>query len=163
VLGSVLIGLLSGPLSALAQGDAEAPPGPERNVVFFVERDGESQGGFAEVEGLGSTTEVIEFREGGDNGVIRKLPGVTRFPDVTLKRGVTRTLDLWKWRDEVVSGAIARSTIVVTLVESGKPVARYVLENAWPSKITGPQLPARGNDIAIETLTLSHEGLRRTH
>ncbi|MCB1742641.1 MAG: phage tail protein [Gammaproteobacteria bacterium] len=147
------------------------PPATVRGILervhptpaFVVERDGVVVGYFTEVSGLGSETEVIEFREGGNSELIRKLPGLTRYPDVTLKRGLSTDLTLWTWRDEVVTGALARSTVTISLVRrDGRVVSRWELINAWPSKISGPSLKADGNDVALETLTLSHEGLTRT-
>lgn len=131
--------------------------------VFRVERDGALVGHFRSVDGLGSETEVIEVREGGDSmGIIRKIPGRTKFLDVTLKRGITRNLDLWTWRDEVVKDTLQRSTVVVALLGRGGAImARWQFVNAWPSKITAPELDADGNDVAVEELTLAHEGMMR--
>src|SRR5215470_4477347 len=79
---------------------------PYRSFNFLVELDGNSiaQASFTECTGLGSTTEVIEFRQGGDNTTVRKLPGKTSYSDITLKWGMTSSTDLWNWRQQVING-----------------------------------------------------------
>ena len=70
--------------------------------------DGIAQASFAECSGLGSTTEVIENREGGDNTTVRKLPGKTTYTDITLKWGATTSTELWEWRLQIVQGHVVR-------------------------------------------------------
>ena len=74
---------------------------------------------------------MIEFREGGDSELIRKLPGLTRYPDVTLKRGLSTDLTLWTWRHEMVTGTLMRSTVTIGLARRDGPVtSRWELFNA---------------------------------
>ena len=136
---------------------------PFRNFNFLVEIDGVAQASFSECTGLGSTTEVIENREGGDNATVRKLPGKTSYPDISLKWGLTASTELWDWRQQVIDGNIVRKngSIVVFDQANSTEVARWNFVRSWPTKWEGPALSAKGNDIAIDTLVLAHEGLTR--
>jgi phage tail-like protein len=136
---------------------------PFRNFNFLVELDGIAQASFTECSGLSSTTEVIENREGGDNVTVRKLPGKTSYPDISLKWGLTDSTELWDWRQQIVDGNIVRKngSIVMFDLANSTEVARWNFVRAWPTKWEGPNLSAKGNDIAIDTLVLAHEGLTR--
>ncbi|GHF00232.1 phage tail protein [Streptomyces griseoluteus] len=136
---------------------------PFRNFNFLVELDGIAQASFTECSGLGTTTEVVETREGGDNTTVRKLPGKTSYSDITLKYGVTPSKELWAWRQRVVDGNVVRKngSIVVFDLSNHTEVARWNFVSAWPSKWEGAALSAKGNDVAIDTLVLAHEGLTR--
>lgn len=136
---------------------------PFRNFNFLVELDGIAQVSFTECSGLTSTTEIIETREGGDNTRVRKLPGKTSFADITLKWGLTASTDLWAWRQQVVDGNVVRKngSIVVFDLGNHTEVARWNFVSAWPTKWEGSTFSAKGNDIAIDTLVLAHEGLTR--
>jgi phage tail-like protein len=136
---------------------------PFRNFNFLVELDGIAQASFTECSGLGSTTEVIENREGGDNVTVRKLPGKHSYPDISLKSGLTDSTELWDWRQQIVDGNIVRKngSIVVYDLANSTEVARWNFVRAWPTKWEGPSFSAKGNDIAIDTLVLAHEGLTR--
>jgi|SRR5215470_20429659 phage tail-like protein len=136
---------------------------PFRNFNFLVELDGIAQASFTECSGLSTTTEVIENREGGDNVTVRKLPGKTSYSDISLKWGLTDSTELWDWRQQIVDGNIVRKngSIVVFDLANSTEVARWNFVRAWPTKWEGPNLSAKGNDIAIDTLVLAHEGLTR--
>jgi phage tail-like protein len=136
---------------------------PYRNFNFLVELDGIAQASFTECSGLGSTTEIIETREGGDNTTVRKLPGKTSFSDITLKWGLTVSTELWEWRQQIVDGDVVRKngSIVVFDLDNHTEVARWNFVSAWPTKWEGSAFSAKGNDIAIDTLILAHEGLAR--
>lgn len=136
---------------------------PFRNFNFLVEIDGIAQGTFIECSGLGATTEVIETREGGDNTTVRKLPGKTTYTDITLKWGLSASQELWKWREQVIHGTVARKngSVVVYDLANRTEVARWNFVDAWPSKWEGAAFNAKGNDLAIDTLVLSHEGIAR--
>ncbi len=127
---------------------------------FLVEIDGLAVAGFSECSGLGVETAVIEYREGSDKGGVRKLPGLTRFSNITLKRGLTTSRELWQWHRTVVTGNVERRTFrIVVLDEARNPAASYRVIEAWPVKYEGPRLKATGNDVAIETLEIAHESL----
>ncbi|MFP1624038.1 phage tail protein [Streptomyces sp. 5K101] len=136
---------------------------PFRNFNFLVELDGIAQASFSECSGLGSTTEVIENREGGDNTTVRKLPGKTSFSDITLKWGISPSRELWAWRQQVVDGNVVRKngSIVVFDLSNHSEVARWNFVSAWPSKWEGASFNAKGTDVAVDTLVLAHEGLTR--
>jgi phage tail-like protein len=136
---------------------------PFRNFNFMVEIDGIAQGSFTECSGLSTTTEVIENREGGDNVTVRKLPGKTSYSDISLKWGLTDSTELWDWRQQITDGNIVRKngSIVVFDLANSTEVARWNFVRAWPTKWEGPSFSAKGNDIAIDTLVLAHEGLTR--
>lgn len=136
---------------------------PFRNFNFLVDLDGIALVSFTECTGLGSTTEIIETREGGDNTTVHKLPGKTTFSDITLKRGLTTSKELWEWRQQIINGNVVRRSgaIVVFDVANHTEVARWNFRDAWPTRWEGPAFNAKGNDVAIDTLVLAHEGLTR--
>jgi phage tail-like protein len=137
---------------------------PARNYNFIIEIAGDAYGTFMECSGPEATTEVIEQRVGGDQGV-RKLPGRTTFSDITLKYGVTATPTLWEWRAAIIRGDVPTpkksGAIVVFDIRNNSEVARWAFDGAWPTKWTGPALDARSNEVAVETLVLAVESLRR--
>ncbi|HEX8845938.1 MAG TPA: phage tail protein [Pyrinomonadaceae bacterium] len=135
---------------------------PYRGFNFLVELDGITEAGFQEVDGLDSSTDAIDYREGSDPLYLRKLPGLNKHSPITLKRGITDSDKLWKWRQTVVTGKTERKNgSIVLLDETGKEKLRWNFLNAWPSKWTGPSLNATSNAVAIETLEITHEELAR--
>ncbi|MFF8942177.1 phage tail protein [Streptomyces sp. NPDC014864] len=136
---------------------------PFRNFNFLVELDGIAQASFRECSGLGSATDVIENREGGDNTTVRKLPGRTSYSDITLKWGITPSRELWDWRQQVVDGNVVRrnGSIVVYDLSNHTEVARWNFVSAWPARWEGASFSAKGADVAVDTLVLAHEGLLR--
>jgi phage tail-like protein len=138
------------------------PLDPYGNYNFHVELDGISRGAFHECSGFEATIDVIEHREGGDNLTPRKLPGMTKFNNITLKRGITADPELYKWHRSAVDGVIERKNgSIVLLDRRGLEVMRWNFVRAWPTKWSGPPLTAEGNDVAIESLELAHEGFDR--
>ena len=129
---------------------------------FLVEIDGITQAGFQECSGLDSQTASVDYREGGDPNHVRKLPGMNSFTPISLKRGITDSDELWKWRLTAVDGkAERRNGSVVLLDDKGTEKLRWNFSNAWPSKWTGPSFSSTGNSIAVETLEITHEELSR--
>jgi phage tail-like protein len=115
---------------------------------------------FHECSGLESSIDVIEHREGG--GPIRKLPGLAKFPNIVLKRGVTDNRELYDQHLSALDGRVQRKSGSIMLMDrANQEVARWDFQQAWPAKWVGPSLTAEGNDVAIETLELAHEGIRR--
>ena len=138
-------------------------PDPLRNFRFRVEIDGITDAGFSEATGFDSTTDVIEYREGSDPAHARKLPGLNKFGDVTLKWGLTDDTRLFDWRQEIIDGKITRKTVyIIALDETGTEKARWQCDRAWPSKLDPVDFNAKGNDVAINTLTISCEEVKRT-
>ena len=134
---------------------------PYLNFNFTVDIGAGDELGFSEVEGLSGEIEVIEYREGADRvNTARKLPGLAKFSNVKLKRGITGRTDLFEWWKTVRDGQVQRRNVTITLLdEQRQPVMRWLLRNAWPVKVEGPALHASGNEVAVETLELAHEGL----
>jgi phage tail-like protein len=137
---------------------------PYRNFRFLLEIKGITQAGFSEVTMPDSTSEVVEYREGNDPATPRKLSGQVKYGNVTLKWGTTDSLELFEWRKLVEIGKLKdarRSIAIILMDEAGNPAARWEFENAWPSKYKSPDLSAKGNEVAIETLEIAHEGMIR--
>ncbi len=133
---------------------------PYAGFNFLVEIDGIARAAFSECSGLSTDTDPIEYRNGSDDITVRKIPGLKKFANITLKRGITRDLDLWKWRKTVLDGATERkSGSIVLLNEAREPALRWNFREGWPTKWEGPSLNATGNEVAIETLEIAHEGL----
>jgi phage tail-like protein len=123
----------------------------------------EPLGGFSDVSGFGSEMMIAEYRNGNDaENHVRKIPGVHKVPDVTLKRGIVNSSDLWDWIDDVrKNGPEAQRDVTITLRdESGSDVETWTLHGVVPMKYTGPTLAAKGGgDVAMEELVLSAEGI----
>lgn len=135
---------------------------PYRNFRYLVEIDGIAQAGFSEATIPDSTQDPIEYREGNEPPTARKLPGLIKYGNVTLKWGITDSMDLYNWRKLVEDGKDARRNMAIVLLdEEGNPAARWEFNEAWPSKYDAPDLSAKGTDIAVETLEIVHEGLKR--
>ncbi len=140
---------------------------PYSNFNFVVELDGVEVAAFSEVSGLDSENTPIEYREGSDpTNSVRKLPGVEKYSNVVLKRGISGSLALWQWRQQVRDASSVNppyKEVTIKLLnerqERDKPAMVFRLRRAWPTKLTGPSLTAKGNDIAIEQLDLAHERL----
>lgn len=131
---------------------------PYKNYRFLVELDGIVQGGFSECSGLSSEVQVVEYREGGDDTTVRKLPGQASYPDITLKWGITDSRELYDWHLSALNGQYQRKNgSLVLLDDIGQERIRWNFFNAWASKYEAPSFDAAGNDVAISTLTISCE------
>jgi len=135
---------------------------PYVNFNFLVEIDGITRAAFQEAGGFESTVDVIEHREGGQNTTTFKVPGLNKYGNISLKWGMTDDKSLDDWHQQVVDGDIVRKNgSIVLLNRKGEEVARWDFQRAWPTKYTLPSFSAEGNDIAIQSLELAHEGLKR--
>lgn len=139
---------------------------PLISAWFSIEFQGQVSGAFRECEGLGSSNEVVEYKASGEKGeyVVKKVPGRLVWNNITLKRGITDSMDMWKWRKLVEQGNVnsARKNGTITMYNTqGTAVAKWNFVNAWPSKITGPSVNAGENGVAIEELEITHEGYER--
>ena len=135
---------------------------PYRNFSFLVEIDGITQAGFSDCSGFGASTDPIEYREGGETKTVRKLPGLTKYTNITLKWGLTDSKELYQWYRDVVNGKIERKSGSIILLDlEGNEKVRWNFFEAWPTKWDGPDFTAKGNDVSIETLELAHERVER--
>jgi len=118
--------------------------------------------GFTEVSGLSTETEVIEYREGANPEYHKtKMPGMQKFGNITLKRGTFDSdNDYYEWWNTVKLNTIERRDMTISLLnENHEPVMVWRVKNAWPSKVQSTDLKSDGNEVAIETLEIVHEGL----
>jgi len=134
---------------------------------FGLEIEGKLSGFFTTVGGIGSESEVVEHKiVNPDTGetIIQKIPGRLTWTEVTLKRGVTSSIDVWQWRQEVVDGKVddARTNCsIIAFNQANEEIARWNFDMAWPSKVTGPDMDSGGTDYMVEEMTIVHEGMTR--
>mgnify|MGYP001063169935 CR=1 FL=1 len=133
---------------------------------FAIDIQGAINGYFTECSGLGSEHEIIEHKVVNQNAqeVVQKIPGRLKWENITLKRGITSNMDIWKWRKQVEDGDVAgarRDGSVIMYDQTLKEVARWNFERAWPLKVTGPQPKSDSNEVGVEELTIAHEYIRR--
>lgn len=133
---------------------------------FIVELDGNDPatsalGGFSDVSGIGTEITLMEYRQGNDKeNHVRKVPGLHKVGDVTLKRGLMGQRNFWDWVNATRTDPTLTRNLVITLQdEKRNPVMRWVLRGARPMKWTGPTLAAKGgSDVAMEELVIASEG-----
>jgi phage tail-like protein len=130
---------------------------------FVVSFDGgEEFGGFSDVSGIGTEVTIAEYRAGNDKeNHVRKVAGVHKVSDVTLKRGIVNFDSLWAWIDETrTAGPAAQKTVAIALLdEAHNPVRTWLLRGCIPMKYTGPTLAGKGGgDVALEEVVLAAEG-----
>jgi len=117
-------------------------------------------GAFSECTGLGSVLDVHEYKEGGVNDIVHKFPTRVDPTEITLKRGIGVSDDLWSWLYGFAQGCGERKDgMVVLMDEAGNAVKRWVFKRGMPKKWSGPDLNASQSAVAIEMLEISHEGL----
>lgn len=142
--------------------DRQAPYGV---FNFLVEFNGPNiKAGFSDVSGLNTELVIAEYRAGDDKeNHVRKIPGLHKVGDVTLKRGIINSKDFWEWIKEARSkGVAAKCTVTITLLDetSQTHAQRWVLQGVLPLKWTGPTLAAKSSsDVAMEELVLSAESI----
>jgi phage tail-like protein len=140
---------------------------PLRNFRFRLEIDNIAQAGFSEVMIAETTIDAVDYREGTDAPHVRKLSGLTKYGNITLKWGLTvggAALDLFKWHADVSAGQIKqrrKKVVIVAQEEDGTDAARFVVSEAWPVKYDPSDLNAKGNEVLIELLELANEGIER--
>lgn len=129
---------------------------------FEIRFKDQAFGGFSDCNGINLETEVQDYTEGGLNTHVLKFPGRTKQTPIVLKRGIVDR-SVWDWYFDVTQGKVTyRSGSIVVFDPSGKNVTiQWDFERAFPSKWTGPDLNAAQNTVAIETLELVHQGLKR--
>jgi phage tail-like protein len=141
----------------------ERYPYPAYNFIVSVTNidDGSTvSGSFSEVSGLTIDITPIEYRDGTDDTTVRKVRGLRKMSNITLKRGITGHVGFWKWILAGMRGDAQRQHgHIAMLNEDRVEVMRWIFDNAWPTKYTGPGFNAKNNEIAIETLELAVESL----
>jgi phage tail-like protein len=143
---------------------------PYKNFKFRVRWDNRVVAGLSKMSAVKRTTEVIEWREAGGPSVVRKLPGRTKFDDVTLESGLTHDAQFLEWADQVnnPNGDAAMSLLnyrkevtIEVLNLQGTPVMAFILRRAWVTEFQAlPEMDANANAVAIQTLKLAYEGFR---
>lgn len=124
-------------------------------------QESEVIGGFSDVSGLGFEANYAEYRNGNEKfNTVRKVANTYKNDDVTLKRGLVGSLNLFEWLKAVADGAHEPRLVTITLLDEARnSVASWELRNAQPKKWTGPTLAAKGGgEVAMEELSLTHEG-----
>ena len=131
-------------------------------VFHFTVEWGGSRAGFSEVTGLTQENQPIEYRDGAfpEYSSI-KMPGLRKFSNVTLKRGIVKSDNqFFKWQSTVKLNTVERRDLIINLLnEEHQPVMVWKVMRAFPVKVEGPQLKATGNEVAIESIEVAHEGL----
>ena len=133
---------------------------------FAIDVQGTIKGYFTEVSGLGSESEIAEQKVVSEKGVqtVLKIPGRLKWGDITLKRGITSSMDIWNWRKLVEDGSVKQARkngSIIMYDQSLQPVAQWDFKNAWPSKVSGPSVKSDDNALSVEELVLVHEYITR--
>jgi phage tail-like protein len=136
---------------------------PLVGFYFAVEIDKKPVANFSEVTGLGGEIEVEEYKEGGMNEFVYKLPKITKYNNLVLKRGMTKSMELYDWFNEVASGTVRKKEVAIHLkdfeTDSDHRVWRFV--KAFPVKLSSTDLNSQSSTILIETLELVHRGITK--
>lgn len=137
---------------------------PYRNFRFRVEIDGLTVASFAEATIPDSSTDAVDYREGTDPPYHRKLSGLTKFGQITLKKGLTDSMELYEWRkfvEEKGAQGARKSMSLILIDEEGTDKARWDIVEAWPIKYDASDFNAKSNEVIIESLEIVHEGVKR--
>ena len=132
------------------------------NKLYFQVKWDSQVMSFQEVSGLDIQSEEIKYRHGDSPQFsVIKMPGMKKFGNVTMKKGIFKGDNkFWDWFNQIKMNTIKRLPVTISLLdEAGKAVMVWTLTNAWPTKITGTDLKSEGNEVAIETIEIVHEGL----
>jgi len=135
---------------------------PYSAFKFVLQIDGVNVAGFSEVSGLTTETDIIEYREGNEDTMVRKLSGSRKYTNITLKRGYTNSQVLWNWRQTVIQGAGQPKSGTIILQNEGQPALKWSFRKGLPNKWEGPSMNAKTNEVAIETLAIACEDIALT-
>lgn len=131
---------------------------------FMVEIEGLQVAGFTEVDGLNIKTEMFEYQEGGLNSYVHQFPVITKFDPLVFKRGISDYYHisvLWDWYKDCTDGQITKKDgSIIMNNQRGVEVCRWYFLKAQPISWRGPEFHSLGNEVAIETIELVHEGLK---
>jgi len=135
------------------------PGDPGLGLRFKVIIDGHELGNWQKCDGLNVEYDIQEYREGGQNGYIHRLPGRAKYENVKLARHVdSSTVDVASWLASVQLRLVRGTAQITVLDPSGESVAEWVLVEVFPARWSGPSLDVNGNQVATETLELVHNG-----
>ena len=129
---------------------------------FFQVKWGDQEMSFQEVTGLDVEAQPIEYRHGDSKEFAPiKMPGIKKVGNVTMKKGIFKSDNkFWDWFEQIKMNTIKRVPVTISLLdETNAPTMVWNLTNAFPTKITGTDLKSDGNEVAIETIEIAHEGL----
>jgi len=134
-----------------------------RGYNFLFELQGVRVAYFTQISGLGVDIDVIEIREGGDMSQVRTLPGLVRYPRITLSWGLTKSGEMWDWLMTAVNGQVEKKGAAIISVgpDGRQEMVRYNMTGVWPCHWSGAKLDALGSEAAIESMTLVAETLER--
>jgi phage tail-like protein len=147
----------------MGDGSVQDNVWPLPKFYFSVDIDGVGTDlAFQEVTGLDAEAQVIEYRAGNSKSFATiKMPGIVKSGNVTLKKGVfVKDNVFWNWFSQRSMNTIKRSAVTIKLLDQdANPTMTWTLANAWPTKITSTDLKADGNEVAVETIEIAHEGV----
>lgn len=114
---------------------------------------------------IGQTaTDVVDYRDGNEPGPLRKLSGITKYGNITLKWGVEDSMNMEQWHEAIAAGQIQsnrKNSAVIFMDEAGSDKARFVMSEAWPSKYIVTGLNGKGNKVWVDSIELVQEGVER--
>lgn len=147
-----------------AQARVGAPVDPYRNYNFLLQIQDVAEARFTECIGLGMRIHPIRYRESGVGQIVRSLPGPVEYAEVTLRYGLTNSIDLWNWLTSAVRGVVQRRHVTVVMLDTdgARHAIRWNLINAWPCQWSGAPFDALGREAAIEELHLAFDSLDRS-
>jgi phage tail-like protein len=129
---------------------------------FLVDWGSDNPIGFSEVSGLNLETQLIEYRQGASKEhTAIKMPGIKKYGNITMKRGVMKkNNEFFTWLNTAALNTVERRDLTIKLLdEEYNPVMVWKAKKSWPVKVEGPGLKATGNEVAIESIEIAHEGL----
>lgn len=140
--------------------DSTTSPGAGLTSIVLQPLVSNPLAGFSECSGLEMTLDLEDYNEGGNNGTVLKFPKRAKYTEITLKKGVTKDSQLFDWFYGFTQGNGKRKDGVITLRDArGKPHTVWGFSRGLPSKYSGPQLVAQQSAVAIQSITIAHQGL----
>lgn len=159
-VGSLLTLAIALVAVAVVNGQKDQRKAPFPSYYFEVQIQGQTYS-FKSVSGLKAETEVIEFREGGSNTTTHYLPGNTKYANIKLTRAFSGDRFLYDWYLKTVTKQPLKVNGLITMFDNhGTRIAAWSFANGFPVKWEGPELDASGNEVAIESIEIAHEGLK---
>ena len=133
---------------------------------FALEVQGVVSAFFSQASGFNNSSEVVTHQavDAAGKSVVQKIPGDLTWDDITLNRGITDDLALWDWRQQVIDGDVVgarKDGSVIMYNQASQEMARFNFRNGWPSGWKGPDVSSEDQSVAIEEITIAHEGLER--